>query len=101
MTFSNFALRYHKNIDHWVIYHLKDVCKMCGRKLNRFILINVVPCCIVVDGNVTFLHDRDKCVGGCSCGKMSGKLSSLLSMIISFLLYLSMYPGLLGIRTQT
>ena len=23
MMFLNFALRYHKDIDHWVIYHLK------------------------------------------------------------------------------
>ena len=47
------------------------------------------------------LHDRDKCVDGCSCGKMSGQLTSLLPMIISFLFYLSMYPGLLKILTQT
>ena len=36
MTFSNFAFRYHKDIDHWVIYHLKDVCEMCRRSLNHF-----------------------------------------------------------------
>ena len=35
MTFLNLALRYHKDIDHWVIYHLKDVCEMCRRSLNH------------------------------------------------------------------
>ena len=32
---SNFALRYHKDIDHWVIYHLKNVCEM-GRRSFTF-----------------------------------------------------------------
>ena len=36
MTFLNFALRYHKDIDHRVTYHLKDVCEMCRRRLNDF-----------------------------------------------------------------
>ena len=54
MTFLNFALRYHKDIDHWVIYHLKDVCEMCRRSLNHFSWINVVPFGVVVDVNVNF-----------------------------------------------
>ena len=61
MPFSNFAVRYHKDIDHGVIYQLKNVC-------------DVVPCGVVVHVNVNFdtheLHDRVNC--GCSCGKMSG-----------------------------
>ena len=78
MTFSNFALRYHKDIEHWVIYHLKDVLEMCRRSLNHFSRTDVISCGVVVDVNVNFdtltreLHDRNKCVGGCSCGKMSG-----------------------------
>ena len=48
MTFSNFALSYHKDIDHWVIYHLKDVCEMCRRSLKY----NAVPCGAVIDVNV-------------------------------------------------
>ena len=54
MAFSNFALRYHKDIDHWVIYHLKDVCEMCRRSLNHFSWINIVPCSGVVYVNVNF-----------------------------------------------
>ena len=54
MTFLNFALRYHKDIDHWVIYHLKDVCEMCRRSLNHFSWINIVPCGGGVDVNVNF-----------------------------------------------
>ena len=54
MTFSNFALRYHKDIDHWVIYHLKYVCELCRRRLNPFSWINVVPCSVIVDVNVNF-----------------------------------------------
>ena len=55
MTFSNFALMYHKDIDHWVIYHLKYVCEMCRRRLNHFSwIINVVPCGVIVDVNVNF-----------------------------------------------
>ena len=54
MTLSNFALRYHKDIDHWVIYHLTDVCEMCRRSLNHFIC----PCGVVVDVNVNF----DTCI---------------------------------------
>ena len=49
MTFSNFALRYHKDLDHRVIYHLKDVCEIWRRSLNHFWSINVVPCGVVVD----------------------------------------------------
>ena len=54
MTFLNVALRYHKDIDHWVIYHLKDVCEICRRSLNHFSWINIVPCGVVVDVNVNF-----------------------------------------------
>ena len=54
MTFSNFALRYHKDINHWVIYHLKNVCEMCRRSSNHFSWINVVPCGAVVDVNINF-----------------------------------------------
>ena len=54
MTFSNFALRYHKDVDHWVIYHLNDVCEMCRRSLNHFSCINVAPCGGIVDVNVNF-----------------------------------------------
>ena len=54
MTFLNFALRYRKDIDHWVIYHLKDVCEMCRRSLNHFSWINIVPCGVVIDVNVDF-----------------------------------------------
>ena len=54
MTFSNFALRYHKDIDHWVIYHLKYVCEVCRRSLNHFSWLNVVPCGVIVDVNVNF-----------------------------------------------
>ena len=54
MTFSNFALRYHKDIDHWAINHLKDVYEMCRRSLNHFSWINAVPCGVVVDVNVNF-----------------------------------------------
>ena len=54
MTFSNFALRYHKDIDHWVIYHFKDVCEMSIISLNPFSLIIVVPCGVVIDVNVNF-----------------------------------------------
>ena len=54
MTFLNFALRYHKDIDHWVIYHLKDACEMCRRSLNHVSLINVVPCGVVIDVIVNF-----------------------------------------------
>ena len=52
--FSNFALWYHKDIDHWVIYHLKDVCEMYRRSFNKFSWIIVVPCGGVVDINVNF-----------------------------------------------
>ena len=58
MRFSNFALRYHKDIGHWVIYDLKDVCEMCRRSLNHFSWTIVVPCGIVVDINVSF----DTCI---------------------------------------
>ena len=54
MTFSNFALRYHKDIDHCVIYHQKYVDEVCRRSLNHFSWINVVPCGVVVDVNVNF-----------------------------------------------
>ena len=54
MTFLNFALRYHKDIDHWVIYHLKDVSEMCRRSLTHFSWINIIPCDVVVDVNVNF-----------------------------------------------
>ena len=54
MTFLNFALRYHKDIDHWMIYRLKDVCEMCRRNLNHFSWINIVPCGVVADVNVNF-----------------------------------------------
>ena len=50
----NFALRYHKDIDDWVIYHLTDVCEMCRRSLNHFLWINIVPCGVAVDVNVNF-----------------------------------------------
>ena len=54
MTFSNFALRNHKDIGHSVIYHPKDVCEMCRKSLNHFSWINVVPCGVDVDVNVNF-----------------------------------------------
>ena len=54
MTFLNFSLRYHKDIDHRVIYHLKEFCEMCRRSLNHFSWINIVPCGVVVDVNVNF-----------------------------------------------
>ena len=54
MTSSNVALRCHEDIDHWVFYHLKDVCHMCRRSLNHLPLINAVPCDIAVDVNVNF-----------------------------------------------
>ena len=54
MTFLNFALWYHKDIDRWMIYHLKYVCEMCRRSLNHFSWINIVPCGVVVDVNVNF-----------------------------------------------
>ena len=57
--FFNFALRYHKDIDHWVIYHLKDVCEMCRRSLNHFSWINIIPCGVVV-------HPRDSSSGRAS-----------------------------------
>ena len=38
MTFS-----YHKDIDHWVIYHLKDVCEMNRRSLNHISWIIAIP----------------------------------------------------------
>ena len=49
-----FALRYDTDIEHLVIYHLKDVCKMCRRSLNHFSWVNTVPCGMVVDVNVSF-----------------------------------------------
>ena len=36
MTFLKFAPTYRKDIDHLVIYHLKDVCDKCRRSLNHF-----------------------------------------------------------------
>ena len=54
MTFSNFALKYHKDIDHCVLYHLKDACEMCRSSLNHFLWIHVIPCCGVEDVNVNF-----------------------------------------------
>ena len=54
MTFANFAVSYHKDIDHWVIYHLKYVCAMCRRSLNHFSWINGVPCGVIIDVNVNF-----------------------------------------------
>ena len=54
MTFLNFALRYRKDIDHRVIYHLKDVCEMCRRSLTHFSCFIIVPCGAVVDVNVNF-----------------------------------------------
>ena len=52
MTFPNFALSYHKDIDHWVIYHLNDVCEMCRRSLNHFSWINGILRGAKVDVNV-------------------------------------------------
>ena len=54
MTFLNFALRYRKDFDHWVIYHLKDVYEMCRRRLDHSTWINIVHCGVVVDVNVNF-----------------------------------------------
>ena len=54
MTFSNFVLRYHKDIDQSVIYHLKDVREMYRRSLNHITRIKIVPGGVVVDVNVTF-----------------------------------------------
>ena len=54
MTISNFALGYHIDIDHWVIYHLKYVCEMCRRRLNHFSWINVFPRGVIIDVNVNF-----------------------------------------------
>ena len=58
MTFSNYALRYHKDFVHWVIYRLKDVYEMCRRSLNHFLWINIIPCGVVEDVNVNF----DTCI---------------------------------------
>ena len=58
MAFSNFALRYHKDIDHWVIYHLKDVGEMYRISLSPFSGIIVVPCGAIVDVNINF----DTCI---------------------------------------
>ena len=52
MTFSNNALMCHKEFDHWVIYHLKDVYEMCRKSLNQCSWINVVLCGVVEDVNV-------------------------------------------------
>ena len=54
MTFSNVALRYHRDIDHWVINHLKYVCEMYRRSLNHFSRTNAVLCDVVVDVKVNF-----------------------------------------------
>ena len=54
MMFLKFALRYHKDIDHWTIFQLKEFCEMCRRSLNHFSWINIVPCGVVVDVNVNF-----------------------------------------------
>ena len=65
MTFSNFALWWHKNIDHLVIYHLKDVCELCRRSLDHFSWVNVIPRGVVVEVNVNFdtwiSWQRQKC----------------------------------------
>ena len=58
MTFSNFALKYQKDIGHLVIYHLKYVCEVCRICLNPSSEIIVVPCVVVVDVNVSF----DTCI---------------------------------------
>ena len=58
MTFSNYALRSHKDFDHWVIYHLEDISEGCRRSLNQFLWINIVPCSVVEDVNVNF----DTCI---------------------------------------
>ena len=53
---------YRKDIDHWVSYHLKDVCQMRKWSLNHFSWIYAVPCSTVVEVNVNFdteMHDRD------------------------------------------
>ena len=52
MTFSNFTLRRHEDIDHRMFYNLKNVRHMCRSSLNRFPCVNAVPCVIVVDVNV-------------------------------------------------
>ena len=57
MTFSNFALRYHKDIGHWVIYHLKDVCEM-QKKLESHFMNYYRSLCVVVDVNVNL----DTCI---------------------------------------
>ena len=70
MTFFNVTLRCHENSDHWVFYHLRDVHYMCLSSLNHFPNIYAVPFRIGI--NVNFTRDIDKCLGDCSCGKMSG-----------------------------
>ena len=82
--------------------YLSDVLK----KLNALFTNSIysVLCGIVVGVTSTLtseLHDKDKCLGACSCGKMSEQFTFLLPMIISFLLYLSLCPGLLKNRTET
>ena len=55
---------YNKDIDHLMIFHLKDVCKMCRISSNPFPGIVVVPCGAVEDVSVNFiraLNGRDKC----------------------------------------
>ena len=52
VAFSNFTLRRHEDIDHWMFSHLKHVRHICRSSLNHFWWINIVPCDIVVDVNV-------------------------------------------------
>ena len=53
-TVFTYTDRYHNEIDHCVIYHLKDVSEMCRRSVNHFSWINVVPygCDVAVNVNI-------------------------------------------------
>ena len=104
MTFSNFALRYHKDIDHRVIYILKDICEMCRRSLNHFSWINVIPYGVVVDVNVNF--DTWIAWQRRMCGWLflqqnvrAVNLSITHDYLVPTLSF--SYPGLLEMRTQT
>ena len=102
MTFSSFALRYHKDIDHRLINHLKDVCEMCRRSLNHFSWINIVPRGVDVDVNVNFdtwtAWKRQRC--GCLFLRQNVRVVNL-SITHDYLVPSLSFWGLLEIRTQT
>ena len=82
MTFSNFALRYHKDIDHWVIYHVRYVCEKCRRSLNHFSIllflrqnVRVVNLSITHDYLVPFLSFNVSRSSGNSNSNMASVMS--------------------------